>query len=148
MEDPELIANLRGKVEKYLREMEVTYEATKDSYEIRYGSTAVLLWPDQTDDNETILSIKGLVLSDVKKTGNEAMFEEFNGLNEYYYFAKIYWLPYTDNPDEGNIWAVCNLLGENLDFDEFRRVLVHVTNVADDLDDELQAKYGGEKYTD
>jgi hypothetical protein len=142
------LKTLREKVERYLREMEITYEVGKDYYRVRKDSSAVNIAFIQSGENETVLKFYGFVLCNVKKQGNEAMFEEFSELNSGYYFAKVYWEPKDDDKNIGNIYCEVGLLGEYLDYEEFKRALVHVAVLSDELDDKLKAKYGGERFID
>jgi hypothetical protein len=142
------LKTLREKVERYLREMDVTYQVAKGYYRVNEGSSAVNICPVQSGEQETILRLYGVVLRNVKKQGNEAMFEEFSELNSEYFFAKIYWEPNQDDKNLGGIWCEVSLLGEYLDYAEFKRAIAHVAIISDELDDKLKAKYGGELFID
>ncbi|MBN2107169.1 MAG: hypothetical protein JW832_07050 [Deltaproteobacteria bacterium] len=139
---------LNDKVMRYLREMDLNFEVRGDFYRLEKGSTAVILHPCQWGDDKTFLKVLGIVLSKVAKGGNEAMFEEFSEINNKGIIGKIYWEASSDDPNIGAIYYEHCLLGEFLDFEEFKSALLITAFASDELDDKLQAKYGGERYSD
>ncbi|MCX8042816.1 MAG: YbjN domain-containing protein [Desulfobacterota bacterium] len=148
MEQTKELMALHEKVMRFFREMDVTFEVTKEYYRVRSGSTAVIVHPLQLRENKTLLRIVAVVLSDVKKQGNEAMFEEFNETNSKTIFGKIYWEPYQEDADTGNVFFETYLIGETMDFEEFSSVLVATAKTADEIDDKLKSTYGGKRFYD
>ena len=147
MELSEELQTLHSKVQRFLREMDLEYSANKDWYRVQHQSTAIILHPLQWHDQDTILKVVAIVLLGVKKAGNEAMFEEFSRIHEEYVFGKIFWKP-DDDKATGNIYLEHNLLGETLDFDQFKSAIVSLALTADELDDALKAKFGGKRFAD
>lgn len=144
------LAKLKEKVERYLKEVVDRYEVVMDSYRVRYGSTVVSIEPEVWNEEKdtTILRLIAVVLVGVKRTGNEKMFEELSQLNDTYRFGKFYWTPTDDNEDEGIIFVEQQMLGEFVDFEEFKQILISLAFAADEVDDQLQARYGGERWVD
>ena len=148
MENSAELNTLHEKVMRYLKEMKISFEVSKEFYRVKHKSTAVIVHPIQWRENATFLRVLAVVLSNVQKKGNEAMFEEFSDINNGKIFGKIYWMPDKDDKNNGNIYYEHCLLGETLDFDEFENALVSMALIADDLDDKLQSKYGGKRFVD
>ena len=46
------------------------------------------------------------------------------------------------------LWLTHSLLGDYLDIEELKSAVATMANTADRLDDELKAKFGGERYDD
>ncbi len=145
---PELLA-LRQKVEKYLRHGLSRVEAHGERYLVRAGSAAVLVHPFQLAAGTTLVRLLVPALEGVAAAGNEGMFREFSRLNDELLFGKIYWAPKaTDDDTVGTIYLEHVLLGEYLDAEELLSALTALALAADRIDDDLQAKYGGERWTD
>lgn len=144
------LVKLKEKTERYLKDVVDRFEVVMDSYRVRYGSTVVSIEPELWNEEEdsTILRMIAVVLTGVKKTGNQAMFEDLSRLNDTYRFGKFYWTPTEDNEDEGIIFVEQQMLGEFVDFEEFKQVLISLAYAADEVDDELQTKYGGDRWID
>lgn len=147
MEICELKEELKNKIEGFLREMSSSYELLKDGYKIRQGSTVVFIKPVNWTEKNTVVSLVSVVLSKVKKSGNEEMFEEFSKLNNKFLFGKIYWNPESDE-NEGSILLEHNFIGETMVYEEFSAGVAALALSSDDIDDKLQMKYGGERWID
>jgi len=149
MESNKLSQDLRNKVEGFLKEMSSSYELFDSGYKIREGSTVVFIKPIEWTDSSTILRLIAVVLTNVTKTGNEAMFEELSQLNNKFLFGKIYWNPENaENPDKGSILLEHNFIGEHLNYEQFSSGVAALALSADDIDDKLQLKYGGDRWID
>jgi hypothetical protein len=144
------LAKLKEKTERYLKDVVDRFEVVVESYRVRYGSTVVSIEPEVWNEEEdtTILRMIAVVLTGVKRSGNQAMFEDLSRLNDTYRFGKFYWTSTEDNEDEGIIFVEQQMLGEYMDFEEFKQVLISLAYAADEVDDELQVKYGGERWVD
>ena len=144
------IAKLKEKIERYLKDVVDRYEVVMDSYRVRYGSTVVSIEPELWNEEQdtTILRLIAVVLAGVRRTGNEKMFEELSQLNDAYRFGKFYWTPTDEDEDEGIIFVEQQMLGEFVDFEEFKQMLISLAFAADEVDDQLQARYGGQRWAD
>lgn len=137
-----------AKVERYLKKIG-TYEVVGgDYYRFREGSTVVTVRVQAFSGGAPYVRVLALVLREVKKSGNEAMFEEFSLINSGSVLGKIYWEEAKETPGVGFIFLEHNLLGEFLDFDELLSAVQVLAMCSDDLDDKLQAKYGGKRWID
>lgn len=150
MTESKLLATLRAKLERFLRQMLPSgFEVLGERYRIRFDSTALLLQPLEWQEDKTILRILALVLKDVPRAGNEAMFEEFSAINDRMIFGKIYWLPDSpENKEVGMVLIEHNLLGEFLDYEELEVACKACGFSAADLDEQLKTRYGGKRYID
>lgn len=137
---------LREKTERYLKDLLSSFEVASDRYLVRNGSTALQVHPVQWGEDSTILRVIAMVLRNVKRDGNEKMFEEFSTLNDHFLFGKLYWSP--DKDGVGTIYLEHNLLGDFLDLEELKHSLFGLAISADKLDDELKSRYGGERWSD
>jgi hypothetical protein len=144
------LTKLKEKTERYLKDVVDRFEVVRDSYRVSYGSTVVSiepeLWNEEADT--TILRLIAVVLAGVRKTNNQPMFEDLSRLNDTYRFGKFYWTATEADEDEGIIFIEHQMLGEFMDFEEFKQVLISLAYAADEVDDELQARYGGDRWID
>ncbi len=137
-----------AKVERYLKKMG-TYEVVGgDTYRFRGESTVVTIRVQTFHSGAPFVRVLAPVLREVKKAGNEAMFEEFSKLNSDAVLGKVYWEENRDTPGVGFIFAEHNLLGEFLDYEELFAAVQVIFGWADEMDDKMQAKYGGKRWID
>ncbi len=144
--EPPCVQALRSKTEQFLRQIASRYEVDGDRYLVRHGSTCVWVQPMLWRDESSVLRIVAVVLTGVGKSGNEGMFEDFSTMNDRLLFGKIYWTP--DTEGTGAIVVEHNLLGETLDLDELKHAVVGLAITADNIDDQLQQRYGGKRWVD
>jgi hypothetical protein len=142
------LATVRTKVERYLKEIVSEYQVQGERFLYRQGSAVVVIHPLQWQEGSTIVRLISPVLSKVARAGNDAMFEEFSELNDRFIFGRFYWTPSKDDAAIGTIFLEHSLLGEYLDVDELASAFVGMAATADKFDDELKAKYGGERWED
>lgn len=143
------LAKLKEKTERYLKDVVDRFEAVEDSYRVCYGSTVVSIEPELWNEPEdrTILRLIAVVLAGVPKTDPQ-MFEDLSRLNDTYRFGKFYWTATEEDEEEGIIFIEHQMLGEFMDFEEFKQVLISLAYAADEVDDELQVRYGGDRWID
>lgn len=140
---PEL-RELETRTERFLKDAIGTFTFCQDSYLVEYGSTSLWIRPLQWGEGRTILNLIAFVLRDVPKEGNEAMFEEFSVHNERLVFGRFYWTD--EGSGSGRILLEHNLLGEVEDEEQLKAVIWSLLMTADDIDEKLQARYGGERW--
>ena len=147
-QDAKVIEANVAKVERYLRKGG-PFEILEDNlYRVRDGSAQILISVHLLGNGKPFVRLLSYVLREVKKAGNEAMFEDFCKLNDEWVFGKIYWRENQKTPGEGYIMLEHNLLAEFLDFEELAAAVGCLGWVADDIDDKLKAKYGGKRFVD
>ena len=135
---PELVA-LRTKTEDFLRRAVSEFQAVGDRYEVPYRSTRLIVHPIAWTRGRTLLRfIAPIVLGIPSAPELHARLSELNNTT---IFGKFYVL-------DGGVWIEHNLLGESLDWEQFRAVLASVAHHADHLDDVLIAEFGGRKWSD
>ena len=104
---------------------------------VERGSTAVFVSAHAWQDRYTIIELVCPVLNGVDVS--EALLTRLNELNEKLYFGKAYWR-------HKEVWIAHNLLGDHLDSDELIACVGMMAVVADHLDDELKARFGGQRW--
>ena len=104
---------------------------------VERGSTAVFVSAHAWQDRYTIIELVCPVLNHVDVS--EELMKRLNELNEKLYFGKTYWR-------NKEVWIAHNLLGDHLDSDELIACVGMMAVVADHLDDELKARFGGQRW--
>lgn len=104
---------------------------------VERGSTAVFVSAHAWQDRYTIIELVCPVLNGVDL--GEDLLKRLNELNEKLYFGKAYWR-------NREVWIAHNLLGDHLDSDELIASVGMMAVVADHLDDELKARFGGQRW--
>ena len=104
---------------------------------VERGSTAVFVSAHSWQDRYTIIELVCPVLNNVDVS--EELMKRLNELNEKLYFGKAYWR-------NKEVWIAHNLLGDHLDSDELIACVGMMAVVADHLDDELKARFGGQRW--
>jgi hypothetical protein len=136
---PKTAAGLRSTIETYLTEANIPFRDRGDRMSVRRGSTAVFIKPAQWSGQHTVVELLCPVLVDVEV--DRGLLDKLNELNKQLYFGKAYW------HDRG-VWLAHNLLGDHVDRDELLAAVGMIVTVADKLDDELKAAFGGTRWID
>ena len=132
-----------GKVQKYLTEGLGSVSIDRDGdFRIPYGSTECFVSIRDGFGDHTIVEAWAIVLSEVRPTAelyHHVAENDFTIGNLSVYDA-----------DDGTVRLIFSLrlLGDFLDPEELLLAVAMVARTADDLDDELQARFGGRKFTD
>lgn len=137
------LQTLHDKVVRYLREMELTVHFRRESYDVRYGRTMLVITPLERSEETTVLRFVFYLLFDVPSAGNDALFRNLNRINDQYSFGRFYWTPADETERTGAVIADANFLGESLDFPVFSAHLHMIGGLADELVPQFQEKYGG-----
>ena len=146
-QETDLLGDLHAKVEGFLKELAYDYEVIGDVYKYFHGSTVVFLRPSLWLKQHTILQFTAVVLTDVPRQGNERMFEYFSEMNNELHFGRLSWEE-QETPGMGNIILTHSLLGDYMDLEELQTSLMVLAYTADDLDEELQTRFGGKRWLD
>ena len=135
---PELVA-LRAKAEDFLKRAVSEFHAVGDRYEVPYRSTRLIVHPIAWTRGRTLLRFIAPIVLGVPD-GPE-LHTRLSDLNNTTIFGKFYVL-------DGGVWIEHNLLGESLDWEQFRAVLASVAHHADHLDEQLIAEFGGHRWSE
>jgi hypothetical protein len=135
---PEL-DDLRKATERLLEKAVSDFRAVGDRYEIPYQSTRVIVHPLQWTRGRTLLRFIAPVVLDV--SASPELHSRLSELNNTTIFGKFYFM-------DGAIWIEHNLLGESVDWEQFKATLASVAHHADHLDDTLMAEFGGRRWSD
>lgn len=141
------LGDLHAKVSSFLAELGCDNEAMGDVYRYYQGSTVVFMRPTMWLDKYTILQFTAVVLTDVPREGNEYMFEYFSNMNNELHFGRLSWES-QEIEDVGNVILTHSLLGDYLDREELQTSLLVLAYTADEIDEELQARFGGKRWLD
>jgi hypothetical protein len=134
---PELAA-LTEKAELMLRRAVADFQRVDDRFEVPYQGTRLVVHPLEWTRGRTLLRFIAPVVLGI--TPSPELHERLSGLNNTTIFGKFYVM-------DGTVWIEHNLLGESVDWEEFRAVLASVAHHADHLDDALIAEFGGRKWS-
>lgn len=137
-ESPELAA-LRAKTEQFLRRAVSEFTAEGDRFEVPYRGTRLVVHPIAWTRGRTLLRVIAPIVLGVQ-AGPE-LHARLSELNHTTVFGKFYAL-------DDAVWIEHNLLGESLDWEQFRAVLASVAHHADHLDEQLIAEFGGHRWSD
>jgi hypothetical protein len=150
---------VKDKVSRYAREVFNVVQLDDDGdLVIPFESTKVWVQfierevdPEREDfwnENQlsrTVVRIWAPTIIDVKPSNELYKWVATEGADWYYGHCKV--LNFGDNGNIQVLFEVC-LPGDTIDPGEFKQALIAVATTADDLDDELKAKFGGKRYED
>ena len=135
---PELQA-LRAKTEALLRRAVPEFHAVGDRFEVPWKDTRVVVHPLDWTRGRTLLRFIAPIVLGVS-VGPE-LHARLGELNNTTIFGKFYVM-------DGAVWIEHNLLGESVDWNQFRAVLASIAHHADHLDEALIADFGGRRWSD
>jgi hypothetical protein len=135
---PELVA-LRQKAEVLLRRAVADFRPAGDRFEVPYQGTRLIVHPLDWTRGRTLLRFIAPVVMGIVPTPE--LHARLSELNNTTIFGKFYVM-------DGAVWIEHNLLGESVDWEQFRAVLASVAHHADHLDDLLIAEFGGRKWSE
>ncbi|THB65636.1 MAG: hypothetical protein D6E12_12150 [Desulfovibrio sp.] len=138
---------LRANINEFMQRLCCDYEIIGDVYKYYKGSTVVFLRPLMWLEEHTLVQFTAVILTDVARDGNEAMFEYFSMLNNEMHLGRLSWQEHGSS-GKGDILLTHSLLGDFLDPEELQTSVLVMAYTADDLDEELQAKFGGKRWVD
>lgn len=107
---------------------------------VRHGSARLFISCDETDDGTTLVDLRSLVLLNVPpsdelyRTVAEASFR-FGSLEAVLNDSHLV-----------DLWLTHTLLGDHLDPDGFALAVVLLARTADDVDDQLKSRFGGQRF--
>lgn len=133
------LADLRKETERLLGLAVREYREVDDRFEVPYQSTRVIVHPLQWTKGRTLLRFIAPVVLGV--SAGPELHERLSELNNTTIFGKFYFM-------DGTIWIEHNLLGESVDWEQFKATLASIAHHADHLDDTLMAEFGGRRWSD
>lgn len=140
------VAALTGTIETILNEHIEGVVRTEDGgFTVRNGTAQIFVEAAEWGDGgSTLVVINVPLLWDAKPT--PALFEWIATHANDYVFGHL-WVQYNEE-DQNQVGIVMshNLLADNLGTDELMHAVVGIGSIADDLDDQLQAQFGGRRF--
>jgi len=142
--ESKIVEELRSKVEKYLRQKELSYEVKSGgTLWVRQGSTVVVVAPMQWGENEqTLVKLSAPVSLEIKKISPELtrfLAEKNNQL----LFGK-----FSLDVKNNTVWYEHVLLGDYLDAEELFTSLAAIAITADQHDEKISKMSGGKRFAD
>lgn len=137
------VAATRAKVQQYLTQNFSDVNVDSDgNYSLRKGSTRVFVRIKSHDDSDwTWVTLEIPLLLHVKETPE--VFEHVALHGDDYIFGHLS----ASRTDEGLVILFSHaLLGDYLDEEELTRAVGGMLYVADDMDDELEKQFGGDRF--
>lgn len=138
------VDDVRSRVQRFLQDSLSVVELRGERFVIPYGSTScvVAVRADTQDpDGPVLVVVAALVLGEVTATAD--LYEYVGRSAGSYRFGHLYVLEHPADPRKGQLIFGLNLLGDTIDEGELMHAVAAVVSVADRLDDELAAKFGG-----
>jgi hypothetical protein len=135
---------VRDKVQKILSSNFNRVEIDRDGdITLRHESARMFVrcWAKEEDDAPVIVAVESPLLLRVKPTPE--LFKHIALHSDDYVFGH---LSAREGDDGVLVLFSYNLLGDYLDEEELLRACFGVLGTANDLDDELQSKFGGERF--
>jgi hypothetical protein len=139
VEDSPELAALRAKAEQFLSRAVSEFTPAGDRFEVPYRGTRLVVHPIAWTRGRTLLRVIAPIVLGVKP-GPELL-ARLSELNNTTIFGKFYVL-------DDAVWIEHNLLGESLDWEQFRAVLAAAALHADHLDEGLIAEFGGHRWSE
>ena len=132
---------VREKIDRYLGEIVTSYEKGADFYRFRYETTAVIVVPMLWAETHVMIRIAAMVLQDLDP--QPKLWERIAQANNQYMVGKLcYW------PDDRLLTLEYYIFGDYLDREELATALKLIAITADELDEKLQAEFGGKRFVD
>jgi len=136
------LLEVKDKVQRYLTDILNSVQVDKDGdYTFRHGSSRIYVKVGQLNDDYSY--VKVFSPTNFKISASEEFYKYIALEANNYIFTRLS----VQNQNDGNVVILSyTMLGEFLDPDELRLAIGMVANTADDIDNEIQDKFGGELY--
>lgn len=143
-------ALVRDKIQRILvDEMELDVRLISEGFQVPYASTAVnirVVEQGDGDASRVLIKMWAPVLRNVNESAEVFRWIAVEGA--VYTFGHACWNPDPQRPGVGMISFDHTLLGDYLDSEEMTTAIVALALTADDLDDGLQPRFGGQRFID
>lgn len=139
------VAETRDKVQRILTKNLNSVEVDEDGdFRVRYGSTACSVAVSEWGDDGSVVKLYAPILFDAVESADLYKWAATDG--QMYFFGGAV----VQADDKGILYVGFRhtLLGTYLDEDELMSALIGVVTTADELDDELQARFGGTRLSE
>jgi hypothetical protein len=134
------------KVQRILMDFLNDVRLTDDGgFMVPYQSTMVIVRPRDLGDDRTVVIVYGLVNQNVPVS--PALYEWVATNTDNYMFGHI-GLKVNEDGATANIVFSHTLLGDYLDPEELRNAIGAIATTSDEIDDEIQDRFGGERWMD
>lgn len=136
---------VRSKVQRLLTDFVGNVQVSRDGdLGITYNSARVIVNFKEFQNDTTIVKVWSPMLREVKLTPDVYKWVATEGQYKFFAHAKVM----EGEDGTGMIVWEHDLLGDYIDADELRFAVASVAIGADELDDELQARFGGRRGSD
>jgi hypothetical protein len=135
---------VKEKVERYVADLVGPYEVNDSgAIHFRWGSTHVFLECMTYGDEWSVVFISVPVLYDLQPSGE--LYEYVALHADDWHFGHLS-LTRNKGDDRVKLWMTHSLLGDYLDVEELKAAVAGIGKAADGLDDELKARFGGDRH--
>jgi hypothetical protein len=133
---------VKSKIQQILMDNKLTVTLTPNGFNVPFDSTAVIINVLE-QETRTLVMMYVPVLREVPATPELFKYIAIEG--QQYYFGSLRYLP---DVEQGLVSFEQTLLGDYLDSDELMSALAALASTGNDLDDELQKRFGGKRFVD
>jgi len=139
------IDQVKAKVQRILTETFGSVSVDQDGdFFTRFDSAVVYIRPFEKSDEVTLVRTWSIMLRDVPLTPEVYRWVATEGQAFFFGRAQLF----EEEGGKGSIHFSHNLLGDFLDPEELQWAVIALGNSANELDDQLQSRFGGRKFLD
>lgn len=139
MTDAQLV---RNKIQQILMDQELMVTLLPDGFQVPFDTTAVNISVLE-QETRTLVMMFVPVLREVPPSPELFKYIAIEG--QQYFFGHLRYVP---DVDQGLLSFEQTLLGDYLDSDELMSSLAALANTGNELDEELQRRFGGKRFID
>lgn len=134
---------VKDKVQRYLADFLGTASMDGDGdFFVNNGSSVTFIRVSEWHDDIALIKVWSILLRNVPLTPELFRWVAVEGQEYFFGHARVV----VNDDGTGRVQFEHVLLGDYIDAEELRAAVVGIAGSSDDLDDELQAKFGGEKF--
>ena len=139
------VDEVQAKVQRILQSKDLKLELRGGAIWVPYMSTTCNITVNKLGNDKTVVMLSAVVLRDVKVTSK---LKEYVGSRSADFIFGNLALLHDQGQKEGILLFRHSILGDVLDEEELLNSLAMVVSTADNLDEELQKKFGGKRFVD
>ena len=140
-----MIAAVEEKVQRWLAEFVGGYEVDQAGrVSFQHGSARIFVNVYPWASDGSLVTVGTLVVSGIPKSPELNEWVAYNAGS--YVFGSFNLAENRQDPAKADLIFDHSLLGDYIDLEEFRTAVGGVAHIADDLDNELSERFGGEVY--
>jgi hypothetical protein len=141
---PEQVEMLKEKVERYVADLIGPRDVNEwGEINFRWGSAHVFVRCSSFGDDESVVFISIPLLYYLQPSPDLFRYVAMHADDWYFGHLSV-----SEKEGKLTLWLTHSLLGDYLDVEELKTAVATMAKTADRLDDELKAKFGGERYDD